>query len=68
MDLRFQQLLSFGRTVTIEIPQIAYETETGILVEYNYQTAWLPKSRVKITRRPNSVIIQLPRWLYRHKF
>lgn len=57
-----------GRRVVLEVPEIIYETDSGILIEWNRQNAWLPKKTVKIERKESSVIVKIPRWLFERKF
>ena len=58
----------FNRNISIELPEIAHETESGILIEWNHQNAWLPKDKVTIQKNPHSVTVRLPKWLYHLKF
>ncbi len=60
--------LNLGRSVEIEVAELACETQTGVLVEWNRQNAWLPKEKVKIIRKENSVVVKIPKWLYVRKF
>ena len=62
------RLTNLGRRVVLEVPEIIYETESGILIEWNRQNAWLAKKTVKIERKESSVIVKIPRWLFERKF
>lgn len=66
--LDLDRLLNFGRKVEIEVPEIAHETDSGILIEWNHQNAWLPKRRVKIVSKNGTIKVQVPRWLFERKF
>ncbi len=68
MKSRLTRFLAFGRFVTIEIPKIAYETESGLLIEWQEQNAWLPKELVRIQRRNGTVIIKMPKRLFMRTF
>ncbi len=57
-----------SRTVTIQIPEISHETATGVLVEWEYRHAWLPKEKIRIEQKEDAFVIELPRWLYELKF
>ena len=66
--LEFDRLFSFGRTVTLEIPEIVHETDTSILIEWNRQNAWVLKEKVKIEKREGGLTVQMPKWLFNRKF
>lgn len=68
MDLRLRTMFNLGRKVTLEDPNIVYETETGILVEWHETNAWLPKSKVKVVKEQDHTILVIPRSLYQKKF
>lgn len=68
MSKRISRFLSIGQKVTVEVPEIICETPTGILIEYNSQNAWFPKSKVSICHKLNSVEVKIPRWLFERKF
>lgn len=65
---RMRRILSLGRKVEIVLSEIAHETETGILIEWKNQNAWLPKRKVKVKKTEEGIIIQVPHWLYKQKF
>lgn len=60
--------LNMGRCVVIEVPRLECETKTGVLLEWNHQNAWLPKQKIKIIKKANSVEVKIPKWLYKRKF
>ncbi len=64
----WEWLQFFRKRVVIEVPEIIYETETGILIEWNRQNAWLAKGTVKIKKKENSIEVKIPRWLFEKKF
>lgn len=68
MNERLSQVLNLGRKVVLEVPEISLETDSGVLVEWNRQNAWLPKDKVEIERKEGSVIIKIPKWLFDKKW
>ncbi len=68
MSLRLRSIFNIGRKVTLENPNIVYETETGLLVEWRHINAWLPKSKVKVYKEQENTILVVPRSLYQKKF
>ncbi|MCB0264752.1 MAG: hypothetical protein R3C41_22055 [Calditrichia bacterium] len=68
MKERLEKLLFAGRKVEIEVPEINYETPTGVLIEWNRQSAWLPKDRIQITSDNGTIKIKVPKWLFERKF
>lgn len=68
MIAQLDRIIAFGRTITVELPEIAHETDSGILIEWNGQNGWLPKSKVRIAHSDDSVMITVPRWLFERKF
>ena len=67
MSIRLNRFLKAGQTVTVEVPEIICETPSAILIEYNSQNAWFPKSKVRISQKENSVEVKIPRWLFDRK-
>jgi hypothetical protein len=67
-SFELDKITNFGRKVIVEIPGVPLETDTSILVEWNGQNAWFSKKSVKITRQENSVIVEIPRWLFERKY
>jgi hypothetical protein len=68
MKIRLEKILNLGRKVEIEVPEINYETSSGVLIEWNQRNAWLPKDRIKIISQNGTVKIQVPKWLFERKF
>ncbi|HQU72636.1 MAG TPA: hypothetical protein PKV71_06805 [Calditrichia bacterium] len=68
MSGKLNRILMAGQKVTVEVPEIVCETATGILIEYNSQNAWFPKSKVVIQQKGDSVEVKIPRWLFERKF
>ena len=52
---------------TIEVPEIIYEGNSKILIEYNEQSCWLKKSQITINR-DNKISITMPGRLYKKIF
>ena len=52
---------------TIEVPEIIYEGNSKILIEYNEQSCWLKKSQITINR-DNKISITMPARLYKKIF
>lgn len=67
-NFKLDKITNFGRKVIVEIPEIPLETDTGILIEWNDQNGWFSKKSVKIIRKENSVIVEIPRWLFERKY
>lgn len=65
---RLTRIINLGQKITVTLSEIACETKSGILVEYNNKNAWLPKDKVVIDRRSDSVVVKIPKWLYQEKF
>ena len=68
MVAQLRRLWDLRRMVEVEVPEIAYETDSGILIEWRQQNAWLPKSRIRIRKTDDSVIVKIPKSLYDIKF
>lgn len=66
--IELDRLLSFGKKIELEVPEIACETSTSILIEWNRQNAWFQKKKVRIEQRENSVVVTMPKWLFERKF
>lgn len=66
--LEFDRLLSFGRKVVLEVPEIVHETNTSILIEWNRQNAWVQKKKVSIERKETGFVVKMPKWLFERKF
>ena len=67
--MHLKQFLHPHKCTTIEVSRIIYETESTILIEYDEQGIWLPKSRVTIRRMDGEpATITIPVWLFEKKF
>lgn len=45
--------------------KIARETEKAFLFKFNDSENWLPKSQVKIKKKKDNCVVEIPDWLWR---